>query len=190
MFMKMYIIERRLYYKGDYTLYRYERHKSVQETWDIVVKHMIYAINRYIPITTKPIICNTKSFIDHNVKSHKKSRRKSCIKYYRKPIENNWKAYTIERNTKSDHARVRFESNICRDSKQNPKTCWQYVNLKHKKVNKSMCSNYRLVSLTSIVCTLLEPLIRDGVLSFLETHNKIAPFQHGLGQDTHVLLNY
>ena len=42
-----------------------------------------------------------------------------------------------------------------------------------------MCSNYRPVSLTSIVCKLLESLIRDVVLRFLEMHNKITPFQHG-----------
>ena len=42
-----------------------------------------------------------------------------------------------------------------------------------------MCSNYRPVSLTSIVCKLLESLIRDVVLGFLETHNKTTPFQHG-----------
>ena len=142
-------IERRLYYKGDYKGMRdyftainwsiLLAHKSVQETWDIFVKHFTYAINRYIPITTKPILGNTKSWIDHNVKSHIKSKRKSFNKYYRNPTEENWKAYTIERNistTASDNARVRFENNICKDSKQNPKTFWQYVNSKHKKVNK------------------------------------------------------
>ena len=51
-------IERRLYYKGDYkgmrdyfTAINWSRllaHKSVQETWDIFVKHFTYAINRYI----------------------------------------------------------------------------------------------------------------------------------------------
>ena len=38
--------------------------------------------------------------------------------------------------TASDNARVRFENNTYRDSKQNPKTFWQYVNSKHKKVTK------------------------------------------------------
>ena len=46
-------------------------HKSTQEIWDISVKHFTYAINRYISITTKLILCNTKSWIDHNVKSHR-----------------------------------------------------------------------------------------------------------------------
>ena len=49
-----------------------------------------------------------------------------------------------------------------------------------QKKSKSMCSNYRPVSLTSNVCKLLESLIRDVVLSFLETHNNITPFQYGL----------
>ena len=76
-------------------------------------------IRWYIPYTTKPIICNTKSWMDYNVKSHIK------------PIDENWKGYTFERNistTASDNATVRFESNICWDSKHNPKTFWQYVN--------------------------------------------------------------
>ena len=38
---------------------------------------------------------------------------------------------------------------------------------------------YKPVSHISIVCKLLESLIRDVVLSFLETHNQITPFQHG-----------
>ena len=114
-------------------------HTSLQETWDIIVKHFTSAINRYIPITTKAILGNTKSWIYHNVKSHIKSKRTSFNKYYRNPTEENWKAYTLERNIStnaSDNARVRFENNICMDSKQNPKTLWQYVNSKHKKVNK------------------------------------------------------
>ena len=53
-----------------------------------------------------------------------------------------------------------------------------------------MCSNYRPVSLTSIVCKLLESLIRDVVLRFLEMHNKLHLSNMVLGQDTHVLLNY
>ena len=85
MFMKIVHIERRLYYKGDYkgmrdyfTAINWSRllaHKSVQETWDIFVKHFTYAINRYIPITSKPILGNTKSWIDHNVKSHINSKK-------------------------------------------------------------------------------------------------------------------
>ena len=53
--------------------------------------------------------------------------------------QENWKAYTIEINIStaaSDNARVRFENNVYRDGKHNPKTFWQYVNSKHKKVNK------------------------------------------------------
>ena len=58
---------------------------------------------------------------------------------------------------------------------------WKEVNVRalYKKGNKSICSNYRPVSLTSIVCKLLESLIRDVVLNFLEMHNTITPFQHG-----------
>ena len=58
---------------------------------------------------------------------------------------------------------------------------WKEANVRalYKKGSKSMCSNYRAVSLTSLVCKLLESLIRDVVLCFLETHSKITLFQHG-----------
>ena len=104
-------------------------------TWDIVIIHVTYVYSHY----HKTSSMNTKSWIDHDVKLQIKSKHTHFNKYYRKPTAANWKAYTIERNistTVSDNARVRLESIICRDSQQNPKTCRQYVNSKHKKVNK------------------------------------------------------
>ena len=99
-------IERRLYYNSDYkgmrdyftaiNCIRILTQKSTQDPCDIFVKHFTYAIHRYIPITTKPILCNTKSWIDHNAKSQIKCNCKSFNKYYRNPTEENWKAYTIE----------------------------------------------------------------------------------------------
>ena len=52
---------------------------------------------------------------------------------------------------------------------------WREANVEHfttNKRSKSMCPNYR-------PCKLLESVIRGVVLSFLEKHNKITPFQHG-----------
>ena len=39
--------------------------------------------------------------------------------------------------------------------------------------------NYRPVSLTSVVCKLLETLIRDSMVEFLVKHNLINTSQHG-----------
>ena len=49
----------------------------------------------------------------------------------------------------------------------------------HKKGKKSVCSNYRPVSLTSVVCKLLEYLLRDVLLKYLESNNKIVSNQYG-----------
>ena len=43
--------------------------------------------------------------------------------------------------------------------------------------NKSV--NYRPVSLTSVICKLLEAIIRDHIMDFLITHTLINPSQHG-----------
>ena len=48
-----------------------------------------------------------------------------------------------------------------------------------KKGQKNVCSNYRPVSLTSVVCKLLESLIRDAILDYLESNNKIVLHQYG-----------
>ena len=42
--------------------------------------------------------------------------------------------------------------------------------------NKSV--NYRPVSLTSLICKVLETIIRDHMMDFLITHNLINPYQH------------
>ena len=43
--------------------------------------------------------------------------------------------------------------------------------------NKS--ENYRPVSLTSVICKLLERLIKDHMMDFLVRHKLLKPFQHG-----------
>ena len=43
--------------------------------------------------------------------------------------------------------------------------------------NKSV--NYRPVSLTSVICKLLEAIIRDHMMDFLIKHKLINPYQHG-----------
>ena len=49
----------------------------------------------------------------------------------------------------------------------------QYIGTRNKP------ENYRPVSLTSVVCKLLETLIRDNMVEFLVKHNLINTSQHG-----------
>ena len=44
---------------------------------------------------------------------------------------------------------------------------------------KKQSVNYRAVSLTSVICKLLETIIRDHMMDFLIKHKIINPSQHG-----------
>lgn len=40
-------------------------------------------------------------------------------------------------------------------------------------------SNYRPVSLTSIICKIMESLVRDGLMDYMENEGLITEDQHG-----------
>ena len=48
-----------------------------------------------------------------------------------------------------------------------------------KKGSRNKVENYRPVSLTSVVCKLLETLIRDHMVEFLVKHKLINTSEHG-----------
>ena len=58
---------------------------------------------------------------------------------------------------------------------------WKEANITplFKKGSRNKPGNYRPLSLTSVVCKLLETLIRDHVVEFLVKHNLINTSQHG-----------
>jgi len=58
---------------------------------------------------------------------------------------------------------------------------WKYAIVKplFKKGDKRVVSNYRPVSLTSIVCKTLERIIRDNITEYLERNNLLSREQHG-----------
>ena len=47
-----------------------------------------------------------------------------------------------------------------------------------KKGSRNKSENYRPVSLTSVICKLLEKLIKDHMVDFLLRHNLLNPSQH------------
>ena len=57
---------------------------------------------------------------------------------------------------------------------------WKHANVVHifKKGNRCKAENYRPVSLTSVVCKLLESLLRDHMVDFLERNNLLKDTQH------------
>ena len=58
---------------------------------------------------------------------------------------------------------------------------WKEANIipLFKKGSRSNSVNYRPVSLTSVICKLLETIIRDHMMDFLFKHKLIKPSQHG-----------
>ena len=58
---------------------------------------------------------------------------------------------------------------------------WKEANIipLFKKGSRNKSVNYRSVSLTSVICKLLETMIRDHMMDFLVKHKLINPSQHG-----------
>ena len=58
---------------------------------------------------------------------------------------------------------------------------WKEANIipLFKKGSRNKSVNYRPVSLTSVICKLLETIIRDHIIDFLVKHKSINPSQHG-----------
>ena len=49
----------------------------------------------------------------------------------------------------------------------------------HKKGNRKLASNYRPVSITSIVCRVLETIIRNSMVEFMVSNNLLSDYQFG-----------
>ena len=68
---------------------------------------------------------------------------------------------------------------------------WRHANVVpiFKKGSKSCVSNYRPVSLTSLVCKVLEKLIKSSIQMFLDRHELIHSSQHGFRSGRSCLTN-
>ena len=49
----------------------------------------------------------------------------------------------------------------------------------HKKREKEFASNYRPISLTSIVCKVMESIIKDDILAYMVSNKLLTNLQHG-----------
>ena len=49
----------------------------------------------------------------------------------------------------------------------------------HKKGDKDLSENYRPISITSIVCKIIESLVRDRVVEHMTCNNLFSEYQHG-----------
>ena len=68
---------------------------------------------------------------------------------------------------------------------------WKLANVTplFKKGDKSNPGNYRPISLTSVVCKLMESILRDKIVKFLEENNIITDSQHGFRNKRSCLTN-
>ncbi|MBW6351215.1 reverse transcriptase family protein, partial [Pseudomonas aeruginosa] len=68
---------------------------------------------------------------------------------------------------------------------------WKLANVTpiFKKGSKSLPSNYRPISLTSVVCKMLETVIRDRLVNHLEENNILKDTQHGFRKKRSCLTN-
>jgi hypothetical protein len=70
-------------------------------------------------------------------------------------------------------------------------TDWKIANVTqiHKKGSRSKANNYRPVSLTSQVCKVMESIVKDNMVKFLEEKNVFTPHQHGFCRGKSCLTN-
>ena len=68
---------------------------------------------------------------------------------------------------------------------------WKLANVTpiQKKGDKTTPSNYRPISLTSVVCKLMESIIRDQLVTFLEENDLVKNSQHGFRNKRSCLTN-
>jgi len=59
----------------------------------------------------------------------------------------------------------------------------------HKKGSRNEARNYRPVSLTSVVCKVIESILRDEVLTYVNLNNLFAADQHGCTKKRSCLTN-
>ena len=59
----------------------------------------------------------------------------------------------------------------------------------HKKEAKDMCGNYRPVSITSIICKLIESIVRDQIVEHMLSNNLFSRKQHGFVPNRNCMTN-
>lgn len=154
-------LERRMYYRGDYDAMREYlmdidwktrlENENIQSAWNIFQENISYVIDEFVPVTCNSIKSNNQPWINKEVLKHIKEKKQTFNKYIKRPTLERWNLYTEKRNLSTaitDSTRSNFETKVCRNSKDNPKTFWKYVNSKQKKQSQLSC----LQDTNSILC--------------------------------------
>ena len=84
--------------------------------------------------------------------------------------------------------KIIFNKSLC---EKNVPSMWKLANVTpiFKKGSKSLASNYRPISLTSVIVKLFEKILRDKIVSFLDENNSILNSQHGFRNKRSCLTN-
>ena len=69
---------------------------------------------------------------------------------------------------------------------------WKCANITaiHKKDSKKIAGNYRPISLTSVVCKIMETLIRDSLMDYLKRNNILSRLQFGFVSGRSTVLQF
>ena len=147
------------------------KNKTAAECWNIVRGELDNAIDSYVPMK----------------KQGKRSKKKHLSKEAFRKIrykQNMWRVYKhTGKDTDYDAYKeaLNAATNEVRKSKRNLPLEWKQANIipLFKKGSRNKSVNYRPVSLTSVICKLLETIIRDHMMDFLLKHRLINHSQHG-----------
>jgi len=97
----------------------------------------------------------------------------------------------LERLWRSIIGSITWQMLITRHSRRCAPAVWNSANVApiFKKGSRTDPGNYRPVSLTSVPSKIMESIIRDDTLSFLESSNKLNSYQHGFTRKRSCLTN-
>ena len=157
------------------------KNKTATECWNILRGELDSAIDSFVPMK----------------KQGKRSKKKHLSKEAFRKIRHKQNMWRVYKHTGKDQDYVVYKEALNAATKQISKPLahvfnmslqegivpleWKEANIipLFKKGSRNKSVNYRPVSLTSVICKLLETIIRDHMIDFLVKHKLINPSQHG-----------
>ena len=182
------------------------KNKTGAESWNILKSELDSVINRYVPMKKQGKRSKKKHL---SKKAFKKIRYKQDMwrVYKHTGKDKDYDVYKEALNAATNEVRKskrNFEHKLAQNIKSDSKSFYAYVRSKQnvplewkeaniiplfKKGSRNKSVNYRPVSLTSVICKLLESIIRDHIMDFLIKHKLINSSQHGFLKSKSCLTN-